>query len=82
ADFTEMPFSDNSFYMVVWDPPHLIHAGKTSWLVKKYGKLDQDNWQTDLSKGFSECMRVLKPHGTLIFKWNTCQIPMNQVLEC
>lgn len=82
ADFRNMPFEANSFYMVVWDPPHLIHAGKTSWLAKKYGKLDQDNWQTDLSKGFSECMRVLKPHGTLIFKWNTCQIPMNQVLEC
>lgn len=23
ADFTDMPFEDNSFYMVVFDPPHM-----------------------------------------------------------
>jgi ubiquinone/menaquinone biosynthesis C-methylase UbiE len=82
GDFRNMPFPDNSFHLVVWDPPHLIHAGKTSWLAKKYGTLNQDTWQSDLSKGFAECMRVLKPHGTLIFKWNTDQIPMNKVLQC
>lgn len=26
-------------------------------------------------------MRVLKPNGTLIFKWNTEQIPLAKVLE-
>lgn len=40
ADFTKMPFDDESFYLVVFDPPHLRQAGETSWLVKKYGKLD------------------------------------------
>lgn len=82
GDFRNMPFANNSFYMVVWDPPHFIHAGKTSWLTKKYGTLNQDTWQDDLSKGFNECMRVLKPNGTLIFKWNTYQIPMSKVLNC
>lgn len=28
ADFTDMPFDDEQFDMVVFDPPHLIHAGK------------------------------------------------------
>lgn len=32
-------------------------------------------------QGFSECMRVLKLHGTLIFKWNSEQIPVNEVLN-
>ena len=27
ADFREMPFEDNSFYLVVFDPPHLKLAG-------------------------------------------------------
>ena len=79
ADFRNMPFDDNQFYMVVFDPPHLIYAGKDSWLVKKYGTLNRDTWQDDLRQGFSECMRVLKPNGTLIFKWNTEQISVNKL---
>ena len=81
ADFRDMPFEDNSFYMVVFDPPHLIHAGKASWLAKKYGVLNADTWPDDLKRGFNECMRVLKPYGTLVFKWNTEQIPLAKVLK-
>lgn len=40
ADFRDIPFSDNEFDLVVFDPPHLIKAGENSWLAKKYGKLD------------------------------------------
>lgn len=81
ADFRHIPFKDNSFHMIVFDPPHLIHAGENSWLAKKYGLLNEDTWQEDLKKGFNECMRILKPYGTLIFKWNTEQIPMSKVLK-
>ncbi len=80
ADFTDMPFSDNEFDLVVFDPPHLIHAGENSWLAKKYGKLDE-LWPEDIRQGFAECMRVLRPSGTLIFKWNEEQIPLSDVLE-
>jgi len=80
ADFTEMPFGDESFYMVVFDPPHLKTLGQTSWLAKKYGKLT-NNWQEVISKGFDECMRVLKPNGTLIFKWNESEIKTSDVLK-
>lgn len=78
GDFTHMPFADNSFALVVFDPPHLVRAKETSWLVKKYGKLDQ-NWPQMLHDGFSECMRVLKPEGTLIFKWSEHDIPSAEV---
>lgn len=80
ADFRNMPFEDDSFYMVIFDPPHLIHAGQNSWLAKKYGVLDK-TWPEDISKGFDECMRVLKPNGTLIFKWNEEQIKLKQILD-
>lgn len=33
-------------------------------------------------RGFDECMRVLKPNGTLIFKWNEEQIKLSEVLKC
>lgn len=46
CDFTCLPFDDNSFSLVVFDPPHLIRAGDNSWMVKKYGKLDQGWEQT------------------------------------
>lgn len=81
ADFRNMPFEDDSFYLVVFDPPHLLKAGDNSWLAKKYGKLDPDNWKEDISKGFEECMRVLKPDGTLVFKWNEEQIKLPQILK-
>ncbi|MCM6931254.1 class I SAM-dependent methyltransferase [Enterococcus italicus] len=79
ADFRSMPFEDNTYDMVVFDPPHLLHAGKNSWLAKKYGRLD-NNWQEDIKQGFSECMRVLKPNGSLIFKWNEEQVRLKDVL--
>lgn len=80
ADFRDMPFEDNSFYMVIFDPPHLKQAGKNSWLAKKYGVLEK-SWPEDISKGFDECMRVLKPNGTLIFKWNEEQIKLREILD-
>lgn len=81
SDFRDMPFSDNTFYLVVFDPPHLVRAGEKSWLAAKYGKLN-NNWREDLKKGFNECMRVLKPYGTLVFKWNEEQIKLKDVLSC
>ena len=82
ADFRNMPFDDESFYMVVFDPPHLVRAGEESWLAKKYGKLNEATWRMDLMQGFEECMRVLKPNGTLIFKWNEDQISLKEILSC
>jgi 23S rRNA G2069 N7-methylase RlmK/C1962 C5-methylase RlmI len=42
ADFTELPFEDNTFSLVVFDPPHLKRNGKQSWMAKKYGILEKD----------------------------------------
>ena len=79
-DFRNMPFEDNTFKMVVFDPPHLIHAGETSWLGQKYGILPAD-WPEYIKQGFSECMRVLEPFGTLAFKWNEEQIKTSEILK-
>ena len=79
-DFTDLPFPDNSFYLVVFDPPHLIKLGENAWLKKKYGKLPE-NWKTLIHDGFSECMRVLKPNGTLIFKWNETDVKVSEILK-
>ena len=79
TDFRNLDLPDEAFYHVVFDPPHLISLGKESWTAKKYGRL-LPTWEDDLRLGFSECFRVLKPFGTLIFKWNETQVPLSRVL--
>lgn len=80
ADFTDLPFEDNSFYCVVFDPPHLERLGDESWMCKKYEKL-RPGWQQKLHDGFRECMRVLKPHGILIFKWSEADFKVSEILK-
>lgn len=79
-DFRDIPFDSNTFNLVVFDPPHLVRAGEKSWLASKYGRLSND-WKQDIEKGFSECFRILKTGGTLIFKWNETQIKTKDVLS-
>ena len=78
-DFRHLPYPDEVFDLVVFDPPHLSYLGKNSWLAQKYGRL-APSWEDDLQAGFEECFRVLKPSGTLIFKWSEVQIPLSRVL--
>lgn len=79
-DFTNLPFEDERFNLIVFDPPHLNKLGKNTWMAQKYGVL-LPTWETDIKAGFNECMRVLKPNGVLIFKWNQIQITLNQILD-
>jgi hypothetical protein len=79
-DFRDMSFEDKTFKVVVFDPPHLVAAGKKSWLALKYGVLGND-WKSDLRLGFLECFRVLDDYGVLIFKWNETQIKTSEILK-
>lgn len=78
-DFRALPYPDGAFHHVVFDPPHLVRAGPRSWLAAKYGKLSED-WREDIRRGLAECLRVLAPNGTLVFKWNETQIKVGEVL--
>lgn len=80
ADFRNIPFPDETFNMVLFDPPHLTHHGEKSWMFKKYGKLSK-NWREDLRAGFAECFRVLKTGGTLIFKWSEVDVKLSEILR-
>lgn len=79
-DLTHLPFPDDSFNLVVFDPPHLNSAGPKSWQAAKYGKLPKE-WRPLLEAGFTECFRVLAANGTLIFKWNETHISLREVLS-
>jgi len=79
ADFTDLPFAAGTFSLVVFDPPHFTRNGEKGWMAKKYGTLKGD-WQDMIRRGFAECFRVLRPQGTLIFKWNESDVPLKQIL--
>ena len=81
VDARKMPFPDNSFYHVACDPPHLIKLGENSWMCKKYSKLDNENWKKDIRAIFDECLRVLKPYGTLTWKWSTRDVPSAELYK-
>jgi hypothetical protein len=78
-DFRAIPYPDNTFRLVAFDPPHLHTAGPKSWLAAKYGKLS-NNWREDLRQGFAECFRVLDSDGVMVFKWNETQISIKEIL--
>ena len=80
-DFTDMKFPDECFSFVVFDPPHLINIGRNSWLAKKYGKLDKATWQETLSRGLSECLRVVKPGCVVAMKWSEGDIKTVDLLR-
>lgn len=80
-DFRELKFPDNKFKLVVWDPPHMKTLGETSDMRKTFGCLNTETWQSDLTRGFKECWRVLEEHGILIFKWCETEINLKEVLK-
>ena len=81
GDFRNLPFANDFFDLIVFDPSHLIKCGKNGVFCKKYGKLNVETWQKDLIEGILEIWRVLKINGILIFKWNTFDIPLKDVLS-
>lgn len=79
-DFRNMNIPNQTFNLVVFDPPHLF-LGENSYMAKSYGRLNKLTWRDDLKRGFSECFRVLNNDGILIFKWNECDVPLKEVLK-
>lgn len=82
ASFTALPFRDETFDLVVYDPPHIIRDNPSkSFLRTKYGELRLNSWRETLREGFDECWRVLKMGGTLHFKWAESNVPLKEVLR-
>ena len=77
ADFRKMPFQENTFDLVVFDPPH-ANISLTSQIGIEYGSL---NGLAEVRDGFHECMRVVRPRGVVIFKWADVKYSVREVLD-
>ena len=84
-DFRDLPYPDESFNLTVFDPPHAIRDGGMQQLSgithRKWGCLNAETWQSDIRQGFEELWRVLKPGGTLIFKFADESADFEEVLS-
>jgi SAM-dependent methyltransferase len=82
GSFDSLQFPSNTFYHVVFDPPHFIETDPNSKMLMRiqYGQLAKD-WKEVIRGGFSECFRVLRVGGTLVFKWCEYDVPVSEVLS-
>lgn len=80
-DFTDMPFEDETFKLVIFDPPHGISNSKNINIYRIFSALDPVNWRSTLKRGFDECWRVLEYNGLLMFKWNEISKSYKEVLK-
>lgn len=74
-DFTNLPWSDNEFDAVVFDPPYKLNGTSTGTggasCDADYGVSQYQSWQDRMRlciDGITECHRVLKPGGHLLVK--------------
>lgn len=82
-DWTKtLPFDNNEFDMILFDPPHVIRNKECNiHMDMKYSILKKDTWKQDLKKGITELFRVLKPNGVFVFKWGQFSISINDIIK-
>lgn len=83
ANWISLPFKNECFDMVVFDPPHMFKefGKKEPSMAKMYGIFYKHNWKSILSKGASELFRTLKQDGIFIMKWCENDIKVDEVLK-
>lgn len=80
CDIKSLPFKDECFDLIVFDPPH-HGTGQHSWLVDQYGHFTNADIRVLLNAVFAEFHRVIKPSGYLMFKWATHDIKLSDALR-
>ena len=82
CSWNKLPFPNDIFELIIFDPPH-TNPGETGKgeLYKNYGALRAGKMVPTLYYATRELLRVLKPNGYLIFKWNTHKKGLNKILQ-
>lgn len=78
TDCTNLPFSDSSFDLIVFDPPHM-NCGPNSNMSKVYGHHTTRQILDLIENASNEAARVAAGSGLLVLKWNDHDIPLKKV---
>lgn len=78
GEWKALPFEDETFDLVYFDPPHLFD-GNESIVAKKYTTLNPKTWRKDFQEAFEEAWRVTKKGGFLQFKWCESRIKISEI---
>lgn len=82
CDSKHTPFENQTFDMIVFDPPHLHSNGNNSIFGSKYGGPYEKQYILDFVQGaFIEFERILKDEGVVMFKWSERDIELDKILK-
>jgi len=79
ADMRFLPFRENIFEAVIFDPPH-AKTGLGSWIWRKYGSWTLYELIRTVRSANEEFKRVLKPGGFIIMKIYRQRWPLYKTL--
>src|SRR3990167_3872308 len=68
ADCAALPLLDNTFDVIVFDPPHIADGGKNGLMHKRYGSNTGNNLHLLMDSFLGSAFRVLKPKGVILAK--------------
>jgi len=83
----KLPFKDEVFNLVIFDPPHRIRSyekcveGKYGVFDQIYTTLDPKKWVKTIYEASREFNRVLKTNGYLVFKWNDSYVSLERIIS-
>ena len=83
VSWKDVPFPDNYFDMIIFDPPHLIlDRGKSiPQMAKAYGNLYSYNWRMELKEGIAKLFQILKPEGIFVLKWCENSVKVQEIIK-
>lgn len=79
-DSTNMDFHNDTFDLIVFDPPH-VNAGRKSDLSHYYGHHTTEQIRTIIKGSGKEAHRVSKSNALMAFKWGNHDMKLNKVLD-
>jgi len=79
ADVKHLPFKDQIFDLVIFDPPH-ANFSENAQMSERYGYFTTRQITAAIKKGAIEFNRVLNGNGMVLFKWNTHSQRLRRVI--
>jgi len=80
ADTTELPFANEFFDFIVFDPPHVTH-GPGSTMAQYYGAFPAEVIRDIVKLSAKEAFRVAKDDSFMAFKWNDHDVKLQRILQ-